>query len=190
MFATLIGGLLAATMALLFDVDQLIDMMSIGTLIAYTIVAISVLILRYECDALASAIEIRSTNGQVWRQLLNLNEVKRPNRLSSTITKFGVMLFGVCSIMLCTLNNYLQSNDIDTLVLCAVAVVVSAMLLIILIIMRQPVSDVKLTFRVPLVPFIPCLSMLINLYLMFQLNAHTWIRLAVWCSLGKAHNLI
>lgn len=185
LIATVVSGLLSATMALIFDLHQLIDMMSIGTLIAYTIVAICVLVLRYQCDATAEALKIQTTVGQTVQQMFNMTAIKQPNHLSSTITKFAIVIFSTISVGFCFLVDYMQFKENNIIVTIALVVVSIVMLLLVFVIACQPVSGVKLTFKVPFVPWIPCLSVLINLYLMFQLDLQTWIRFSVWGAIGK-----
>lgn len=48
MIGTLLAGFLTGTLAAIFNLDQLVSMMSIGTLLAYSMVAGCVLLLRYE----------------------------------------------------------------------------------------------------------------------------------------------
>ena len=48
----------------------------------------------------------------------------------------------------------------------------------------QPNAQQPLNFKVPLVPLLPTLSVLINSYLMLKLSTITWIRFAVWMAIG------
>ena len=48
----------------------------------------------------------------------------------------------------------------------------------------QPRSRIVLYFKVPGVPLLPCVSIFINTYLMFQLESKTWIQFGVWMAVG------
>lgn len=181
LIATILSGFLAAIMATIFDLHQLIDMMSIGTLLAYTIVAVCVLVLHYDAPNSIDSIKGSSMN-TVIRQITNFKYTKQPSRLSSNITKVGITIFSVLILILCTL----LLLDFTTGSLVAIAVVLAGIILTVWVIARQPKDDsVELSFKVPLVPLLPCLSIFMNLYLMFQLDVNTWIRFIVWLIIGK-----
>jgi solute carrier family 7 (cationic amino acid transporter), member 3 len=58
--ATWCCGLLSASLAAIFELEELVNMTSIGTLLAYTLVSISVLILRYETPDFPSNLSTNS----------------------------------------------------------------------------------------------------------------------------------
>lgn len=86
--ATIVSGLLAACLAAIFDVTQLADMMSIGTLLAYSLVAISVLILRTTCESNESVDDGQTNrqNGSYLRQLFNLDNQTDPTPFTASLS--------------------------------------------------------------------------------------------------------
>ncbi|XP_001688576.2 cationic amino acid transporter 3 isoform X1 [Anopheles gambiae] len=184
--ATLLSGLLAAIMAALFNLQQLIDMMSIGTLLAYTIVAVSVLVLRYQSEELLGSSEVSVTVPEVIRQLVNRERHQAPTKLSSAVVKFSVCIFavfvcGACGILV-PAEDYINGDYPG--VIAGLAILVALLVGLFVVISLQPTDKIKLTFKVPLVPLLPLISVFFNLYLMFQLDSGTWIRFSVWIVIG------
>lgn len=180
--ATILSGFFAAVMALIFNLQQLVDMMSIGTLLAYTIVAVCVLVLRYQYEPDNMAKEVEATAPQIFRQIINTQLIKQPTHLSSTIAKSVIVIYSMISVIACTLLNAFDASS--TLWIASMILTLVVLLLLIAILYRQPDSEINLAFKVPLVPFLPCLSIVVNLYLMFQLDINTWIRFLVWIIIG------
>ncbi|KAF6775682.1 hypothetical protein AHF37_04509 [Paragonimus kellicotti] len=58
------------------------------------------------------------------------------------------------------------------------------MILLCISLARQPENQAKVTFKVPGVPWIPALSILVNLHLMFKMSGTTWVFYAVWMIIG------
>ncbi|CAH1378518.1 unnamed protein product [Tenebrio molitor] len=192
---TLLAGLLTGLMAALFDLKQLVNMMSIGTLLAYTIVAASVLLLRYsetrgldetETNEEVELMDGTVTSSGVFKQIFNCGRHDFPSKLSERIVKIEVCLYCVLCVLigLCAiyLKKYIGNGEAWAIVLTAIVVFVTV--LVIMSMTTQPKSRKELTFKVPLVPLIPALSILINVYLMLMLDPYTWIRFAVWMVIG------
>ncbi|XP_049872998.1 cationic amino acid transporter 3 [Pectinophora gossypiella] len=184
LLATLISGLLSAIMAGLFNLDQLINMMSIGTLLAYTIVATSVLILRYEEE---SSLQLPSkpvpeSGYSIIRQTFNLLGLKHPTQLSANIAKATILIFFVLVLVTCFMQHLLAGSVALDATLAALG---CALVVLLVVLYRQPRVDTKhLTFKVPLVPLVPYLSVCMNVYLMAQLDYQTWVRFIIWLVIG------
>ncbi|XP_008548797.1 cationic amino acid transporter 2 [Microplitis demolitor] len=191
-FGTLVSGIFIGLMTLMFNLEQLIDMMSIGTLLAYTIVAISVLVLRYQKAnqgvkiSMNTIPEERPSPLDYCRQIFNVDNQTVPSDFSSEISSWGIVIFASAAFIFGLIFNCVHFDDSAINVFLYVILILIGIILIVTVfaISRQPIDPIKLAFKVPLVPFSPCLSIFINLFLMLQLDVFTWIRFAVWMVIG------
>lgn len=185
MLATVISGLFSAVMAAIFNLNQLIDMMSIGTLLAYTIVATSVLILRYEEEnnlSITTTKAVPNTAYSIAKQTMNLLGLKHPTALSANIAKCAILFLFVASLAAFALLRW----EAGVGAVCAGALLLLVLVLL-LVLCRQPRAIVQhLSFKVPLVPLVPVLSVCMNVYLMVQLDYQTWVRFIIWLAIGYA----
>nr|XP_057918818.1 cationic amino acid transporter 2-like [Doryrhamphus excisus]XP_057918819.1 cationic amino acid transporter 2-like [Doryrhamphus excisus] len=181
--ATISSGTVAAIMALLFDLDALVEMMSIGTLFAYTLVAICILILRYQMDPSQDReLQIIESNTKFGF----LKPASSPNSFTSKTVTVLILISVACVAALCiTLSlgiDALSAMEAWSITLVCVFSVI--LLLSVFLIWRHPQNATKASFMVPMLPALPIVSTLINVYLMFQLEGATWVRYAIWMAVG------
>ncbi|NWU47241.1 CTR2 protein, partial [Dromas ardeola] len=205
--ATLSSGAVAAVMAFLFDLKALVDMMSIGTLLAYSLVAICVLILRYqpslsyeqpkyspekaalaasERESAVSESQINMIQENHFSLQALINPSSLPTEQTATTVNFlvGLLAFLVCGLSVLTTYGIDFIANLEPWSIGLLAVLVASFIVTILLIQRQPQNQQKVAFMVPLLPFLPSFSILVNIYLMVQLSGDTWIRFSFWMALG------
>ncbi|XP_005417725.1 high affinity cationic amino acid transporter 1 [Geospiza fortis] len=203
LIATVTSGATAAVMAFLFDLKDLVDLMSIGTLLAYSLVAACVLVLRYQPEQPNLAYQMaRSTEETDNNESVSTSESQAgflpeeeekfslkailcstesdPSKFSGLVVNVSTFILGFLIVGICILTSLEPNILINTVQIIAAILVVT----IIFIIRKQPESKTKLSFKVPFLPFLPVGSIFVNVYLMMQLDAGTWIRFAIWMLLG------
>lgn len=193
--ATLFSGFIFAVMAAVFDLRVLMDFMSIGTLLAYTMVSACVILLRYRQteEDLVKAKEDNLTvyEASMWKQMFNQTNMKIPTQSSANVTAWATFSIGICSFVFCGViangRGIIAEGSTGGILLVFLVCFVTVILSLLLIsIHRQPQSVTFVAFKVPMVPFVPTLSILLNVYLMVSMDAATWAKFGVWMLLGLA----
>lgn len=130
---------------------------------------------------------ISSTSNGSISGLLRLpsDVVLEPNDQTWRRVKIGLLVFILCSLLLCLFQKYvvfyLSSVWILVILILFLALLIAAMVLV----ARQPHNRTKFHFNTPYLPFIPLLSILVNVVLIAALPAECWIRFIIWMSIGK-----
>lgn len=199
---------MAALLAFIFDLHALVEMMSIGTLLAYTIVAVCVLILRYQPGTIGLVKQPKTeeenmdnpVNGENTSRedssLLLGNRVFRrhstPSARTALLAKVatcGSCIFsaGLCAMIIWGKQDILQAKwwAIIIVVLMGLSLIGTVIFLVWL-----PQNKTPLAFKVPLVPVLPLFSMFINIFLILKLSYLTWLRFAVWMVIGEFDILV
>ncbi|XP_062698641.1 uncharacterized protein LOC134283943 isoform X1 [Aedes albopictus] len=207
-FGTLCAALLTGTMAGLFDLKALVNMLSIGTLMAYTVVAISILILRFSEAPQTASIPSTSkqmqessnllksgdrlTGSAFMRQLFNVSCVRIPSHTSTSVVGVLVTLYCLVSLGLSLTIYYAKQPlyDLEPWALTLAGALLGILLIILLLMSIQPRETAEAPFKVPFVPLLPAISIFVNIYLMLMLDVYTWIRFGIWMGIGLPMYLV
>ncbi|KAG2537934.1 cationic amino acid transporter 3, mitochondrial-like isoform X2 [Panicum virgatum] len=200
--STILTGTCAAILAFFMDVSQLAGMVSVGTLLAFTTVAISVLVVRYAPPyempmevALAGKPEtLTSCSGHSEQDEQNLED---PFGNAPTVSEIaskarrqkamrcivliclGVIIF-ISAVSFSSLPFYVRMTA------CTIGGLLLFSSSIVLLCIGQDKSSLGQTggFMCPLVPLLPICCIIVNAYLLMNLGSHTWIRVSIWMAAG------
>ena len=196
--ATVISGVFSAILALIFNLHALVEMASIGALLAYTMVAVCVLILRYQPRTVGLtkrniseiSLSTHMDGTDISREdspLLGEARARKPTQRTAFLALVAIVascigFAGVSALIIWA------SHDLSQAKWWAISLVTLIGLLpigSIILLFRLPQNKTPLPFMVPCVPVLPLLSVFINVFLILKLSYLTWIRFAVWMVLGE-----
>ncbi|CAI9161054.1 unnamed protein product [Rangifer tarandus platyrhynchus] len=198
--AIILAGSLTAVMALLFELTDLVDLMSIGTLLAYALVAFSVLVLRYRSEQTLS----KKEEIDISKHEASPSEPVPEARISrilktlwfptSTIPtlKSGQIVYGCASllVLLLTILSVILAQWPSQVFSGDPGLTTVTVLLLLLItgvtviIWRQPKDPAPAYFEVPALPVLPLVSIFVNVYLMMLMTPRTWTQFGIWNAIG------
>ncbi|XP_078697529.1 cationic amino acid transporter 4-like [Branchiostoma floridae x Branchiostoma belcheri] len=206
--ATIVFGTLGAITTMLFNLRSLVEFMSIGTLLAYTVVAASLIVTRYQSHFPheVAGLEMippwfeRLEDSEEATKARARRKKQKPGRLKESFYFLGflnryepghavttaVLIMAMFQVGLAIVLFY----GIDAIqqqkwwALTGVTVFSVGFFLSLIVIGAHQQNRNIMTFKVPFVPLFPAISMFCNIYLMIALQPMTWVRFGVWMIIG------
>ena len=178
--ATILGTIKMCLFAFFLELRQLAEFLSIGTLLAYLLIALAVIMLRYHSTDLITgkSFPVSETVPLEGQRRLQLRQL------------FVLMIFVIIALFTSLCINFAQLTNNDSVYYtCLIFIWIFCCCMIYLLCYLSWISTdnkdyVKSACRVPLVPFLPGVSVFVNIYLMTQLKLETWMRFIIWMALG------
>ncbi|VDK84079.1 unnamed protein product [Onchocerca ochengi] len=181
--AVIVFGAITSVIAFLFEIETLVEFLSIGTLLAYTIVSACVIILRYRPNFNENDDNIAEGNGgriKSWMPGYCWFNSFKPGQL--VLWSVFAMIIADVGLSMIFATTFAHTVFGSILMFAFGIIATTAFILI----CAHHQNDEHIAFRVPFVPFVPAMSVLVNIFLMFHLAPITWIRLAIWLIVGLA----
>ena len=197
MIAVVVSGTFSALLALCFNLHFLLEMTSISTLMAYTTVAVCVMVLRYRPETVGFVNQDDLPEGAVGQTdhntpiedspLLGVRQAQQPSERTSSLAIVAIVVSSLSFVALGVLFVW-GSHHLAKAKWWAFLVLTLGSLLLVccaLLLLRLPQNKTPLRFTVPFVPVLPLFTVFINLFLILNLPYMTWIRFSVWMIIGE-----
>jgi len=183
---TLFAGIGAGLLALVMELDDLANMISIGTLMAFSTVCAGVVTLRYRPTPPEPP-----PSTEEWAQAplpmapLAASSPLIPKRHQPNKAVWWLFAYLlVCLAMAICLRHREMIHEailVGLGLLCLVPPWMISRL------PEAPAPSPPLKFTCPLVPWLPCLGIFVNMYLLASQEPASYIRVSVWTALGMAN---
>lgn len=214
--AALIFGISAAAIVLFLNLNDLVEMLSIGTLMAYTAVSLAVLLERYRppssdfqsdveegdttddetvtcCVKLSSGIKKRFSKLSTSQRTKNdmrarLGEAPSDDthRMAGLASACLLFSFYGFSMTVCPGSGLPQIAQQNPVVIFVSCLMALISVLSLVLLFLLPTRQMKVLHAVPYTPFVPLTSIFTNIYLLTNLSRWTWARFAAWMFIGMA----
>ncbi|XP_022699419.1 cationic amino acid transporter 4-like isoform X2 [Varroa jacobsoni] len=175
-YSTLMFAGFSALVAMFFNTDTTVDMLSIGTLTAYMMVTCGLISNRFTGTSNLSALRLRYFRRFESHLSIIFNQRTYifSNLIIIILTSFGMSFF---------IQGLWTDSTYGSPILLSLLLVTSTILLAVL----QEVPDPYQSYKMPLMPWLAVVSLVFDSVLISTLPSVTWIRFLVWLTIVGRH---